>query len=1353
MRKLRHGWAGINPTVNGIKTKALWDTGAQVSIIPATTAKELLDHGAISIGLDCPMSLFGVGDGKLEATDRIVVELRLQDDVTRKLVAYVVPNCPYPLIVGLDFMVNEHIGVGHYGDHLKLFSLDESKGKPTIHDTRLDGMVIRPGLIEVMGAMVATKEPVENNQRWWNRQEQDDQDFLQELAGYQIVPGLTADEMIARLATIGIRPFQDDPAEPDAASTAFAASASDSPNTSSTQPNAERSTGRSSATTSSSTASTEGSPQPKIHVECADFPEFEDKLNELLNKHADVFANADEVGVSKGPPVTIRMLDDRPCSVKNYRCPLKLREELKALIESLVKAGVIERCEHSPYNSPCLLVPKKKEAGKDAGNRIVIDYRRLNKSVESVAFPMPRIQDILCTLAGCKVFSVMDIRHAYYTIELDPASRAMTAFSCEFGKWSFKFLPQGLKVAPAIFQDRINSDLSGIPNVTPYFDDIISAEATPELHLQQMDKVLTRLAEKGYKLKLSKCELLRKKVTFTGWQVTPEGVTITADKREHIDKLRPPNTVAEVRTLLGFTSFCRAHCPYYCDIVAPIQDLVHKGDRASQDVTQRWTGRHDKALAALKELLVSDEVLAYPDIEKPYELFTDASKYHMSAVLMQRDDAGNRLAIGYWSKGFKGSQLNWAALVKEARAVKEAVEHFEVFLAGAKTVLRCDHKPLASFLHQQTKNEMVNRWSLSIMRFDITFEWVATDVNISDCLSRLIRDDLYRPHEFVEEDFQVSSKQMSPSPPNNEAQRVAKPINETHQELLVHTVEQPDSFLSNMASTLECPELSAKLLALSLDDGDLQVLDGVDLSPAAFRTMQAKDAYVGRIRHQMATSRSDNGKFVDKDGILYRAYLGMKQGTEHLDSLALIIPKCLVMTVLCNTHLELAHVGRDRMVQTLQRRVYWKNMQRDIAEYVRGCEVCRLKTLKDPQCENLSRKPPSGPMRRLAVDLWSTKKHAAFTAMCLFSGYPFLVPIPDKTSKSAADALNEICAGSRTPDIILSDNGPEFIGSEFQRVLKERGIKHELTAPRSPQSNGILERFHGYLNTCLRISIGLSDTGDWQKSARAALEAYRKVPHTSTGETPLFLYSGQEPCYDIDHMLPTIPKNIWKQTDNVVDLEQLKVSQALARKNAVLARLKNKTPVKHPAPELHPGDRVYYKNMTGSKTESRWLPGYRIVRAVTSREFVVECTKTGIKMRVNKRHLRKTDPLAELVHNSNLDVVPGRSKLYLRADDLPDLHWPATEGAGELLPPTQEAMKEVVRDRRKDPAASPAPPVPSAKSGGGKPDRSRRSLIRPRKLDDYICVVFDHGECHAEEKRSAENDQSTTKRLRTTDRN
>ena len=212
------------------------------------------------------------------------------------------------------------------------------------------------------------------------------------------------------------------------------------------------------------------------------------------------------------------------------------------------------------------------------------------------------------------------------------------------------------------------------------------------------------------------------------------------------------------------------------------------------------------------------------------------------------------------------------------------------------------------------------------------------------------------------------------------------------------------------------------------------------------------------------------------------------------------------------------------MLSVLQPRVYWKTICKDVDRLVWDCKPCWIKMLPLP-LQNLGVDPPHKPMMRLAVDLWMCEFGMALTAMDLHSQYPFIVFLKDKTSEETARALSEILAGIATPQEILSDNGKEFMGKEFQEVLRKRWIKHITTAAYSPQSNGILEQFHRYLRQYVRMSlkyqaVAEKDGWHWKGACLTALEAYRKLPHTSTGECLLFLATGQDPSYTIDHLYP-----------------------------------------------------------------------------------------------------------------------------------------------------------------------------------------------------------------------------------------
>ena len=130
-------------------------------------------------------------------------------------------------------------------------------------------------------------------------------------------------------------------------------------------------------------------------------------------------------------------------------------------------------------------------------------------------------------------------------------------------------------------------------------------------------------------------------------------------------------------------------------------------------------------------LLNQNTTLVYPDPSKPYVLFTDTSKYAWSCILTQEythEIDGKTVnilhPISYQSGLFKGSQLNWACLTKEAYAIYMSIKILDYYLVDADIILRSNHLPLKKFLNKNTLNSKVNNWAVEISLFHITFEYV-----------------------------------------------------------------------------------------------------------------------------------------------------------------------------------------------------------------------------------------------------------------------------------------------------------------------------------------------------------------------------------------------------------------------------------------------------------------------------------------------------------------------------------------------------------------------------------------------------------------------------------------------------
>ena len=198
--------------------------------------------------------------------------------------------------------------------------------------------------------------------------------------------------------------------------------------------------------------------------------------------------------------------------------------------------------------------------------------------------------------------------------------------------------------------------------------------------------------------------------------------------------------VKEIRQFLGLTGYYRKFVPRFADISRPLTRLTRK------ETPFNWTPECQKSFELLKSYLCGEPILKYADTSKPYTLYTNASKYGWAGVLTQShttDIDGKSVTtdhpVTFISGLFRGSQLNWAALTKEAFAIYMSVKKLSFYLDQAEIHFRSDHLPLKRFLQKNTLNSKVNNWAMALKSFNIQFEYIQGSKNIlTDTLSRLI---------------------------------------------------------------------------------------------------------------------------------------------------------------------------------------------------------------------------------------------------------------------------------------------------------------------------------------------------------------------------------------------------------------------------------------------------------------------------------------------------------------------------------------------------------------------------------------------------------------------------------------
>ncbi|GBG74872.1 hypothetical protein CBR_g19385 [Chara braunii] len=358
-----------------------------------------------------------------------------------------------------------------------------------------------------------------------------------------------------------------------------------------------------------------------------------------------------------------------------YRMSPGELDELRRQLKELVEKGWI-RPSVSPYGSPVLFVPKKKEGTL----RMCIDYRGLNAITVKNREPLPRIDDLLDRVQGCRYFGKIDLKSGYHQIAIRPEDQHKTAFYTSYGLYEFVVMPFGLCNAPGTFQHAMNRIFHDYLDkfVIVYFDDIPIFSKTVEEHAAHLDKVLSLLRQHKFKINGEKCEFGRTRVLYLGHEISAEGLKPDDAKVANIRDWPRPQSVTEMRSFLGMTGYYRTFVKNYSIMAAPLTDLT------SLDTPWEWTDECEAAFRHLKHALTHYEVLKLPDPDKPFIVTTDASQYGIGAVLAQQEGPKLR-SVEYMSKKMSSHKLAKSTNEKELYAVYKALTHWRHYfsLGGA----------------------------------------------------------------------------------------------------------------------------------------------------------------------------------------------------------------------------------------------------------------------------------------------------------------------------------------------------------------------------------------------------------------------------------------------------------------------------------------------------------------------------------------------------------------------------------------------------------------------------------------------------------------------------------------------
>ena len=223
---------------------------------------------------------------------------------------------------------------------------------------------------------------------------------------------------------------------------------------------------------------------------------------------------------------------------------------------------------------------------------------------------------------------------------------------------------------------------------------------------------------------------------------------------------------------------------------------------------------------------------------------------------------------------------------------------------------------------------------------------------------------------------------------------------------------------------------------------------------------------------------------------------------------------------LMHDHPTAGHFGIEKTYEKISKRFYWKNMKKEIEEYIKSCEKCQRRG-------NLGGKgflnpiKVEGPWKRIGMDfvgpLRKTSKGNKYILVITdyLTKWPEAKALKEATAEKVVEYLyEEIICRHGCPEIIMTDRGSHFDNKLMEELSSKFNIKHKKSSPYHPQTNGLVERFNKTL--CESLAKVSEKENQWDKHINEVLFAYRTSQHSVIRQTPFYLMYGREAILPIE---------------------------------------------------------------------------------------------------------------------------------------------------------------------------------------------------------------------------------------------
>jgi len=821
--------------------------------------------------------------------------------------------------------------------------------------------------------------------------------------------------------------------------------------------------------------------------------------------------------------------------------------------------------------------------------RMCVDFTFLNNVTQDIEFPIPFIDDVIASLKGKKVFSIIDLKQVFNQFKLTKDARRYINMRTFKGIFQFLTLPFGPKNGPKFSQHvmhQIFEKLIGVC-VQIYIDDIIIYSDSIEEHYEHLAEVFEVLRQNKLVCQIDKCHFL-KQLKYLGKVVSGEGVATDPELIEWMVNYPKPTNVKQVRSFLGLCSCYRGFVHNFAILAEPLTELTRS------DVDWTWGDKQEKAFQTLKNRMSDCPILLHPDGSKPFYLQTDASAYGAGAILMQKDENGKLHPVAYGSWLFSKTERNYTTTERELLAIVLATRKWREFFYGKSFTCETDHKPLSGKWDWKDPYGKITRWANELRQFDIQIKYRrGRDNEGPDALSRARAEEILSGIDIEHLDIQKDDNLFE----------------------IIHGVDVEEIKEYDFPAKVLAREISeSEELILSLSE--LHIPEDQDWAKA-----QREDPwYMYTIRWIETGELPDNDKQAswilsnapsyaigEGSGILLKTTTINDNERKTLRCVPQKWRK-LICALVHDSNWVAAHMGRDKTYLKMKERFYFPNMKEYVSAYVAICPACQL-TKKS----KLNPKIPMGTIEADAVwdlvciDVWDSGKTTprgnkyVLTVIDAFSKFAIPIPLKGKSAEEVAEALYTLIGDKGPMSRLHSDQGGEFCNEVLEHLTKIYQINKIRTTAYHPMGNAFAERIHQFYKNALTSIVKFCNR-DWDTLIPALQLAYNTAIHSAIGKQPYQVFYGRE-CPPVDMILDTVklPEHSAMTYADKITWALHKTQEILMDNLARKQAIKNAQNADLQVPNYNTGDLVKLqytrvKPGEGKKLKLAWSGPYKISR-------------------------------------------------------------------------------------------------------------------------------------------------------------